>query len=778
MSTRSNPVRNTRSRTRQPDEPTESSTSAIQPSTPMPTEDRVPPSPRRDDPKKRRMEVDPQVRMATAHTRGASGTGKPVPRRKDIFKQPQKKKAVVVATAAAAVTTPVVASAAAAAVATTPVVAAAAVTTPVAAAVAAAAAVTTPVVAARAALVLAPKIPRLILKPPRAPASSVISSVQAQPTHLLTPAASKDTPKNATLFSVLAEYTKEPALVPSWTIAHDDQSHVAPLMLAPPKIKTTPPTVVRADPAAHAAPPEGSVTSNDMSANPRIDALFGMHLQAGRGAHCGSTTSMPRGRSSQPHATPALGMSRGPTPLRDISDAAATSQYPREAHAPTRESSLAPMDPSMMGPADRRASVMKNIQDRLSNLEFEFPRVREIVKEVPTMLISSMSHDLKVLRGELNTAIARNNEVEGRLDEMGREMANMKAEVNALKAETRERSAGRDGSDTGQRRNNILSMTIRNIMYDWMEIPHDSAVLPDPLPIDEAGVQDGAEDNRILRPGWTDSWCANEAGWAKNVVAGVQMDGARWNPSANQTELAELVTPTILAAIHVTFSSWVKAYKKSKKPIVDQSIVRQKQRRNGRKTQKANSRKMYRVLVPEAAGPEWAFIGETMYQSTDESEEETLTGAGGNGGLDPQTDDEGPISRNAQMGVSKLGKRKPVSHKPYLTHAPTYRAAQVNEILDKVDDMRNDNSNPHVREYGAPREKGLPVSKKITKPKIPRMMVDLQWLAMHPENDTPLHIQDFESALLEEREGHFGEDDDLYGNEVPDKMAEPWDEEM
>ncbi|ETW86491.1 hypothetical protein HETIRDRAFT_166005 [Heterobasidion irregulare TC 32-1] len=470
------------------------------------------------------MEVDPQVRVATMHTHGASGTGKPVPRCKDIFKQPQKKKAVVVATAAAAMMTLVVASAAAAVM--TPVAAAtAAVMTPVAAATAA---VTTPVVAARAALILAPKIPRLILKPPCAPASLVISSVQAQPTHLLMPVASKDTPKNATLFFVLAGYTKEPALVPSWMIAHDDQSHVAPLMLALPKIKTMPLTVVRADPAAHATPPEGSVTSNNMSANPRIDALFEMRLQAGRGAHCGSTTSMPRGRSSQPHATPALGMSQGPTPLRDISDAAATSQYPREAHAPTRESSLAPMDPSMIGLADKRALVMKNIQDRLSSLKFKFPRVQEIVKEVLTMLISSMSHNLKVLPGELNNAIAKNNKVEGRLNEMGREMANMKAEVNALKVETRERSAGQDGSDTGQRQNNILLMTIWNIMYDWMEIPHDSAVLLDPLPIDEAGVreywmlvEDGAENNRILRPGWTDSWYTNEAGWAKNVVARV-----------------------------------------------------------------------------------------------------------------------------------------------------------------------------------------------------------------------------------------------------------------
>ena len=206
---------------------------------------------------------------------------------------------------------------------------------------------------------------------------------------------------------------------------------------------------------------------------------------------------------------------------------------------------------------------------------------------------------------------------------------------------------------------------------------------------------------------------------------------------------------------------------------------------------------MYRLLVPEAAGPEWAFIGETMYQSTDESEEETLTGVGRNGGLDPQTDDEGPISRNAQTGVSKIGKRKPVSHKPYLTHAPTYRAAQVrfyspvyyeishassprqvNEILDRVDDMRNDNSNPHVREYRAPREKYLPVSKKVTKPKIPRAMVDPHWLVTHPENNTPLRIQDYESAPLEEREEFVGEEEDLYGDEMPDETAEPWDEGM
>ena len=66
-----------------------------------------------------------------------------------------------------------------------------------------------------------------------------------------------------------------------------------------------------------------------------------------------------------------------------------------------------------------------------------------------------------------------------------------------------------------------------------------------------------------------------------------------------------------------------------------------------------------------------------MYQSRDKSEEETLTNARGDHVLDPQTDDEGPISCNAQMGVSKLGKWKPASHKPYLTRALAYRMAQV-----------------------------------------------------------------------------------------------------
>ena len=139
-------------------------------------------------------------------------------------------------------------------------------------------------------------------------------------------------------------------------------------------------------------------------------------------------------------------------------------------------------------------------------------------------------------------------------------------------------------------------MTIRNILYDWMNIPRDSAVLPDPLPVNEKGERQywttsplpEEEGWSILRPGWLDPWPDNEGGWARRVVDKVQNDGARWNANARQEELADEPMPTIMNAVHVTFSGWVKAYKKSKKPIVDQSVVRRKQRRNGRKFMVSN----------------------------------------------------------------------------------------------------------------------------------------------------------------------------------------------
>lgn len=50
--------------------------------------DRVPPSPRRDDPKKRRVEGPTNSQTRGTHQHAASVTGKLAPRKKDLFKTP------------------------------------------------------------------------------------------------------------------------------------------------------------------------------------------------------------------------------------------------------------------------------------------------------------------------------------------------------------------------------------------------------------------------------------------------------------------------------------------------------------------------------------------------------------------------------------------------------------------------------------------------------------------------------------------------------------------
>ena len=133
-------------------------------------------------------------------------------------------------------------------------------------------------------------------------------------------------------------------------------------------------------------------------------------------------------------------------------------------------------------------------------------------------------------------------------------------------------------------------MTVRMVLYDWMDIPRDSTALPDPMPINERGTREywvtigeEPEVRNVLRPGWADTWTANEMGWARHIAETIQKDGARWNPHAKQEKLTRLTISAIVSAIRMTFSSWVKAFKKSKKPLIAQSTMKQKQRRNRRK---------------------------------------------------------------------------------------------------------------------------------------------------------------------------------------------------
>ena len=94
---------------------------------------------------------------------------------------------------------------------------------------------------------------------------------------------------------------------------------------------------------------------------------------------------------------------------------------------------------------------------------------------------------------------------------------------------------------------------------------------------------EGEDLRRILHPGWNDSWSANESGWARAMAETIESNSAHWNRNAKQEELAELRYSVVVEAIHITFLSWVKVYKKSQKAVGDQFILRQKHRWNAHK---------------------------------------------------------------------------------------------------------------------------------------------------------------------------------------------------
>ena len=190
------------------------------------------------------------------------------------------------------------------------------------------------------------------------------------------------------------------------------------------------------------------------------------------------TRSIGRGLSSQPRSTLALGMSHAPTPLRGKAYAMATGAV----QAITRESLLAPMESSAVGSTgeypsvdkkinsslvyiqtDKKGAIVKNILDRLSKLAFNWPRVEGMVEEMvdtfPSMLIMSMSQEMKVLQGELTKAIAKNDELEKKLDEMKWEMTDWKLGMESFKVEVNGRREGQDNKDGGVHHHPILSVS-------------------------------------------------------------------------------------------------------------------------------------------------------------------------------------------------------------------------------------------------------------------------------------------------------------------------------
>ena len=89
---------------------------------------------------------------------------------------------------------------------------------------------------------------------------------------------------------------------------------------------------------------------------------------------------------------------------------------------------------------------------------------------------------------------------------------------------------------------------------------------------------------------------------------------------------------------------------------------------------------------------------------------------------------------------------------------------QVNDILDEVDVVIVESMSVRACARSTPREKGLPVVKKMGKPKIHRTLVDPDWLEDHAEDDTPLRIQEIEEEPQRGCDADSGEEEGMYAD--------------
>ncbi|ETW77156.1 hypothetical protein HETIRDRAFT_429487 [Heterobasidion irregulare TC 32-1] len=95
----------------------------------------------------------------------------------------------------------------------------------------------------------------------------------------------------------------------------------------------------------------------------------------------------------------------------------------------------------------------------MAKLEFEFLRVQEVVDEVSSMLIESMSRNIKVLHGELGKAIAKNNQLEEKLEATRQEITDWMAETDTFKVEMKRLLEGHNVREAGGHCNSILSFS-------------------------------------------------------------------------------------------------------------------------------------------------------------------------------------------------------------------------------------------------------------------------------------------------------------------------------
>ncbi|KAH9950629.1 hypothetical protein B0H21DRAFT_686457 [Amylocystis lapponica] len=324
-----------------------------------------------------------------------------------------------------------------------------------------------------------------------------------------------------------------------------------------------------------------------------------------------------------------------------------------------------------------------------------------------------------------------------------------------------------EGDAKPRKRNNALQSVVRACLYGYMGITKATPP-PEPLPDGRFWTEDDPESpDRLLRPHW-DEWSENQVAWLREMVHAVQDKGYKYSNSMTSEKIAAVPISTIEAAIEASYESMRQRYKALHQPLTDQQERARQNRRKGRKKAKATERENHRAEVPALQAPGFNFAFKWQYQSTDESDNE---GGAIDANTDNESDDEVPVVTNSRQ-------------RPWKSRPPQYRVPLVNEqlrILDKrvvAEQLNSSNQGNahHARVVGEPKNTPLPTIRKARNTatasvKIPRTMVDAQWLAENPYSNKASLMAPEDEVEVEVG----GEGDENVGEDVQEEMYWPID---
>ncbi|OSD03377.1 hypothetical protein PYCCODRAFT_1466770 [Trametes coccinea BRFM310] len=345
-------------------------------------------------------------------------------------------------------------------------------------------------------------------------------------------------------------------------------------------------------------------------------------------------------------------------------------------------------------------------------------------------------------------------------------------------------------------RDNALQDAIRKCLCSIMGIAQSSSELPAPIGdgtfwefIESEDSEADGGPERWLRPDWDRPWAANKDGWLIEVIMRIRTRGDSYVTSLSKEHLKSLSDEAYTSAIKSSFDTMVRKWQSKTsqrgKSAKETHLIRNKI--NNRKRAKADERGRVRHQVPAALDVCYDFQFTWPYQSTEESEEETVIPVSRTQAIDPDTDTEA-AGRGGQDPQSARQEKILVSHRPAWRLQPTadmlravdVERAKLREAKLAVPGRGNQGNGAYkARRQGSPRsfkETKLPDVRKVQNSRcIPRNMVAPEWLASEhgkkfdtrvliadamvgvPNVGAGLQLQDGENVLGQGSDGAGGE---------------------